>query len=635
MVTVLEDFEDGTVDDWTDNDGDMTVDSSDPIYGAYSGYIENNGDVNKEARIQPPTPFSSDVWFSVKITPPNFRSTATNPGLAVTLVQSSDFARLTTIYLNTNTGYIQVDDDDLYEFNEGTVYDFHIIPDFESATYDVEINGVLEVQDKSFQSADSTSTIDTLEFAVDTAGDDKGANGWIDDIKYAAPPAFPTSLSAASASDSAIDLSWDAADGTDDYHIYRAQASGSTLSDYTQIDSVAASQTTYTDTGLLNGEQYYYRVTASNPDGESDLSGEAAATTSLPAPSNVSLSITTPTDGTVSWTDESDNESEFRAVVFEDGDWAAGYDPSAGSESQPVSFSESADELQVRVRAETGHTTSDWTYSETASTTVTGLSVDGTRETEVDLSWDGTDQEDNYAVFRSETSGSGEADYTQVASPTGTTYTDTGLENGERYYYRVAAVYGGETDTLSSEVATTTELPAASGLSLDTAIEDEIALSWTRNDNSSDGSWEIYRSTDGSLGTEITGGLSPDTTSFTDTGLLDGERYYYTVRRVTGHASTDGPQANAITVLPAPTEFTVSNVTDTTADYAWTATHDHGETRVEYRPTTPNGEPDEDWQEHETVSRDTETVTVDGLRNGEQYEGRVVAVTDHTATEDE
>ncbi|WP_135827295.1 fibronectin type III domain-containing protein [Halorussus halobius] len=629
MVTVLEDFEDGTVDDWTDNDGDMTVDSSDPIYGAYSGYIENNGDVNKEARIQPPTPFSSDVWFSVKITPPNFRSTATNPGLAVTLVQSSDFARLTTIYLNTNTGYIQVDDDDLYEFNEGAVYDFHIIPDFESATYDVEINGVLEVQDKSFQSADSSSTIDTLEFAVDTAGDDKGADGWIDDIKYAAPPAAPTSLSAASASDSAIDLSWDAADGTDDYHIYRAQASGSTLSDYTQIDSVAASQTTYTDTGLLNGEQYYYRVTASNPDGESDPSAEAAATTSLPAPSNVSLTIDSPTSVTVTWTDESDNEDNFRVVIYEDGDWSSRTDPGPNSESQSMSYSESTDEVQARVLVETEHTTSSWTYSGTVSTNVSGLSVDATRETEVDLSWTEVDQTDTYEIFRAESSGSAESDYVSVGATTGTSFIDSNRENGERYFYRVAAVYGGDAGALSGEVAATTDLPSASGIALDTAIEDELTLSWTRNDNSSDGTWELLRSTDGSTGAVVAMISDLSQTTYTDTGLSDGEKYYYTIRRETDHTAAESVQASAIALLSAPTGLSSPDQGATTIDLSWTANHDYGETRIDYKPTDQS-----EWQTHGTVARETEQYTLDGLRNGELYDIRVVAQTEHTTTED-
>lgn len=78
------------------------------------------------------------------------------------------------------------------------------------------------------------------------------------------------------------DVDWGGEVG--DYQIYRAEASGSTRSDYTQIDTVGGSNDEYTDIDLEDGERFYYRVGAVNSGGESDLSNEDDATTDLPEP---------------------------------------------------------------------------------------------------------------------------------------------------------------------------------------------------------------------------------------------------------------------------------------------------------------------------------------------------------------
>lgn len=58
-------------------------------------------------------------------------------------------------------------------------------------------------------------------------------------------------------------------------------------------------------------------------------------------------------------------------------------------------------------------------------------------DTQVNLSWAASSGATSYHVKRSTTSG---GSYTQVASPTATNYTDTGLTNGTTYYYVVSAL---------------------------------------------------------------------------------------------------------------------------------------------------------------------------------------------------
>jgi len=451
-------------------------------------------------------------------------------------------------------------------------------------------------------------------------------NPHIDYATFASAPDAPSNASLSLSGDDTT-VTWDDNSSTEDgFHVDR-HVDGS----WSRVADLDANTTSYSESNLLDGEQYRYRVRAYNSTGPSDWDYTNYATTPLPDPSAGSLTIDSPTSGSVSWTDNSDNEDNFRVQVEEDGSWSTDSTPGSNSTSTTVSFAESTDQIRIRVRAETEHVNSGWTYSSTYSTNVSGLAVDTKHATEVDLSWAGVDQEDGYYVFRAQASGSSEADYTQVADlAAGTSsYTDTGLENGERYYYRVAAYYGSEADALSAEVATTTDLPAAESVALDTSVEDEITVSWTKADNSSDGEWVLYRSTDGSLGSIIADGLALSTTEYTDTGLADGEQYHYTIRRATDHASTD-VQQSAVALLPAPTTLTVDAIDGDQATVSWTPNHDNGDQRVEVKPTDSST-----WTvDGDAIGRTTSEYTTTNLLDGERYDLRVVAYTDHTETED-
>lgn len=64
--------------------------------------------------------------------------------------------------------------------------------------------------------------------------------------------------------------------------------------------------------------------------------------------------------------------------------------------------------------------------------------TDDQTEDELTLNWDDVGAA-GYYVYRAESSGSTQSDYTQVADVSGPPYTDTGLEDGEQYFYRVSS----------------------------------------------------------------------------------------------------------------------------------------------------------------------------------------------------
>jgi len=95
------------------------------------------------------------------------------------------------------------------------------------------------------------------------------------------PPGSPKNLVAV-AGDAEVQLTWDAISGVTEYHVLRSEASGTVAADYPDQTIVQADWLPWTDKDLVNGTTYFYRVTAVNSVGESDLSNEASATPSWP-----------------------------------------------------------------------------------------------------------------------------------------------------------------------------------------------------------------------------------------------------------------------------------------------------------------------------------------------------------------
>ena len=87
-------------------------------------------------------------------------------------------------------------------------------------------------------------------------------------------PDAPTGLTATPASTTQINLAWtDNATNETGYKVYRSTNGV----DYSELDDIAVNSVTYNDTTISAGTLYYYKVSAYNGGGESDLSGAAAA----------------------------------------------------------------------------------------------------------------------------------------------------------------------------------------------------------------------------------------------------------------------------------------------------------------------------------------------------------------------
>lgn len=110
-------------------------------------------------------------------------------------------------------------------------------------------------------------------------------NDFVADIDASAP-STPQNLTSTVSQDD-ITLDWDAVNWNGDQSHYNIKRAESTGGAYTEVDTVAAGTTTYTDSALEDGEQFFYVVEAENGVGSSGNSNETNETTYLPAPSNV------------------------------------------------------------------------------------------------------------------------------------------------------------------------------------------------------------------------------------------------------------------------------------------------------------------------------------------------------------
>src|SRR5262249_26786969 len=128
---------------------------------------------------------------------------------------------------------------------------------------------------------------------------------------------------------------------------------------------------------------------------------------------------------------------------------------------------------------------------------------------------------------------------------TTTSFTNTGLTDGITYYYQVTAVNGGVESARSSEVSATPILaPPANLVATPSAFT--VTLGWTAYPGAA--GYNVYRGT--SSGGEVAVATGISGTSFLDTGLTLGTKYYYQVTSFdAGAESARSSEITATTLL--------------------------------------------------------------------------------------
>lgn len=170
----------------------------------------------------------------------------------------------------------------------------------------------------------------------------------------------------------------------------------------------------------------------------------------------------------------------------------------------------------------------------TGNQLITNVSATPQSASQIYLTWNKVNDAVAYHVYRS-SSGT----YTKITTTTTPYYADTYLSTGTTYYYKVQAVYNGETGPYSDAVPVTT-LTAGGALMQPTNVKAEIRdtnqvyLAW--DVVSSALHYDIYRAT--SPAGSYTKLVSVNTPFYTDLNLASGITYYYKIQAVNNTSSS-------------------------------------------------------------------------------------------------
>ena len=395
--------------------------------------------------------------------------------------------------------------------------------------------------------------------------------------------------------------------------------------------STGSTDTSYTVTGLTNGQSYTFRVRAANSDGRSAASTASASVTpaTVPgAPTGLSATVsdqmvdliwTAPTsNGGQSITDY-EYEQGGSGIWISTGGTATSYMVRNLTNGQPYRF-------RVRalnsVGAGAASAASPNVTPATEPDAPTGLSAT-VSDQEVDLIWTAPASNGGATILRYEY----ELDLSGTWTSTGgtaTSYTVTGLTNGQAYTFRVRAVNRvGAGQASSSQSATPTSTVVAPDTPSDlsaTPGNRQVMLSWVQPSGGAALTHYEYEQ-DGSGTWTSTGGKAP---SYTVTGLTNGQSYTFRVRAV----NSAGPSAASGSQSATPTTTTPE------ALQSLSFTPGDGQVTLRWRaPANDGGEPITHYEYEQdgsgtwiSTGGTATSHTVTGLNNGQAYMFRVRAV---------
>jgi hypothetical protein len=302
------------------------------------------------------------------------------------------------------------------------------------------------------------------------------------------------------------------------------------------IDTVVATQTTYTKSGLTAATWYYFSVQCYNADIEAAYADDIQVFTTDPpnAPSNLQGQATGTDKAQLSFQDNSDNETSFRIMYYPPGGpWSEWGSVGAGVTTATITglTTDTAYSFLVKARGDGGD--SDYsnqvnivTWADIAQPTQ--LQTFAANDTVGDLIFqDNSNAEDCHCVERS-TDANNYSEIVQLGANR-TFYRMTGLVKGQQYWIKVRAKQGANYSSYSdvANFTTISEPAAPSNLAISELQDATLRLAWTPSANAT--KYGIEKSANGVVYTEIIQ-VENESNNYQVTGLTAATQYWFRVR---------------------------------------------------------------------------------------------------------
>jgi len=365
---------------------------------------------------------------------------------------------------------------------------------------------------------------------------------------------------------------------------------------------------------------------------ERNISTEVNSVTSLPAPTNLSISISSTID--ITWKNN-DNSSDGGVFVERSDDGGSTFSSisdslSVGTTSYQDDIPTEQDSATYRIVRSTDHKTS---RSNSVSVDIVqppeSLSVDNISNTSATVSWnDINNNEDGYRVLISEDGGN---TFTQEGSdlaPDTNSYSITSLSQGLQYVVKIVAFKGSSTPSNSISFITTFDPPQNISSQRSNGFDKGIELGWSIPDTNSGGSVKILRRESGQTSFTEIESLDPSVTTYTDTTFpTRGETYEYKIRRIIQSAFEDSVTTSITTLAKPEIDFTLKNPSVTILKLSFIPPQAES---VEVYKSTSSGDVAADYTLLQTLQSAFNGAIVDQDSGNEEDHYRVAAIAGNT-----
>jgi hypothetical protein len=268
------------------------------------------------------------------------------------------------------------------------------------------------------------------------------------------PPLAPSNLTAKAISSTQIVLAWrDNADNEAGFKIERKTGSCASTTAWSHVATKTANSITFTNSGLIAGTAYSYRIRASNAGGASTSSNCATATTGKAgtpnAPAGLKATSVSAKKITLTWADKSTDETSFKVYRKDSGAWGLLTTLPANA-TAAVSYSDAA---ATGNTATTGYSYHVQACNESGCSPATTVAFAPFKPTtlsatassgKIDLSWiDNSSNETGFQVYKKPGACTDTGTWSILTTTLANAESDseTAVTTGSTYSYKVRAFY--------------------------------------------------------------------------------------------------------------------------------------------------------------------------------------------------